>query len=65
MTLYTFIYFYTASLLIQGYLPSRDVPCHDLREDGDHGSVVKVVDGHGVEVSQESRGDRITTTTCE
>ena len=39
------------------------MPLHDGLEDGDHGRVVKLVDGDAVEETQEARGDGITSTT--
>ena len=43
-------------------LPGRNVPVHDPPEDGDHGVIIKLVNGDHVEVSEETRGDRIPAT---
>jgi len=42
--------------------PLREVPVHDPAEDKLHGAVVKLVDGDGVEVAEEPRGDGVTPT---
>ena len=38
------------------------MPVYNSAENEFHGSVVKLVDGDGVEVAEESRGDRIAST---
>ena len=42
--------------------PLREVPVHDPAEDQLHGGIVKLVDGDGVEVAEEARGDGVTPT---
>ena len=37
------------------------MPAHNLAEYGGHGGVLDLIDGDDVEVSQEARGDGITT----
>ena len=43
--------------------PFGEVPIHDLAEDDSHCLVIKFVDGDGVEVSEETRGNGVTPTT--
>ena len=40
------------------------MPLHDAAEDGGHGLIIKLVDGDGVQVTQEAWGHRVTATTC-
>ena len=41
-----------------------DVPLQDVTEDSHHGFIIKLVDGDGVEMAQETWGNRVATATC-
>ena len=42
----------------------RNMPLHDVAEDSGHGFVIKLIDGDGVEMTQEARGHMVAATTC-
>lgn len=50
-------------VIISTALPWGYMPVHDFPKDGDHGVIIKFINGDHVEVSQEARGHRVPATT--
>lgn len=50
-------------VIISTALPWGNMPVHDFPKDGDHGVIIKFINGDHVEVSQEARGHRVPATT--
>lgn len=44
-------------------LPWWNMPVHDFPENGDHGIIIKFINGDHVKMSQEARGHRVPATT--